>query len=93
MGARLRLKASKNLSSYTPEIQRIFRAMQKYGLIVAGNGADMSVSGTFDTCWNNDILNRAFHSLNASDFDVIKLGYRPVVSPPTNLKIIRGPAE
>jgi hypothetical protein len=35
MGARLRLKASRDLSGFTPEIQKIFRAMQRYGLIVA----------------------------------------------------------
>jgi hypothetical protein len=29
MGARLRLKASKNLSAYGPDVQRIFRAMQR----------------------------------------------------------------
>ena len=44
MGARLRLKASKNLSSFTPDAQRIFRAMQRYGLIVADNGSDMYVT-------------------------------------------------
>ena len=38
MGARLRLKASKDISGYPPYIQRIFRAMQTYGLIVADNG-------------------------------------------------------
>jgi hypothetical protein len=76
MGARLRLKASKDLSGYRPEIQRIFRAMQRYGLIVADNGSDMYVSGAFDPRWNNDILNPAFRSLTASDFDVIELGWR-----------------
>ena len=76
MGARLRLKASKDLSAYRPEIQRIFRAMQRYGLIVADNGSDMYVSGAFDPRWNNDILNPAFRSLTASDFDVIELGWR-----------------
>ena len=76
MGARLRLKASKDLSAYRPEIQKIFRAMQRYGLIVADNGSDMYVSGAFDPRWNNDILNPAFRSLTASDFDVIELGWR-----------------
>ena len=46
-------------------MQKIFRAMQRYGLIVADNGSDMYVSGTFDTRWNNDILNPAFHALTA----------------------------
>jgi hypothetical protein len=76
MGARLRLKASKDLSGYNPAVQRIFRAMQRYGLIVADNGSDMYVSGTFDPRWNNDILNPAFASLTAGDFDVVELGWR-----------------
>jgi hypothetical protein len=76
MGARLRLRASKDLSGYHPAIQRIFRAMQRYGLIVADNGSDMFVSGTFDPRWNNDILNPAFASLTAGDFEVIELGWR-----------------
>jgi hypothetical protein len=86
MGARLRLKASRNLSTFTPEVQRIFRAMQHYGLIVADNGSDMYVSGTYDTRWNNDVLNPAFSALTASDFEVVSLGYAPP-SAPTNLQI------
>jgi hypothetical protein len=66
MGARLRLKAGVDLSGFPPEAQKIFRAMKKYGLIVADNGSDMYVSGTYDTRWNNDVLNPAFASLTAS---------------------------
>ena len=88
MGARLRLKASKNLSGYRPEVQRIFRAMQRHGLIVADNGSDLYVSGTYDTRWDNGVLNPAFSSLTASDFDVITLGYNGVPpSAPQNLRI------
>jgi hypothetical protein len=76
MGARLRLKASKDLSSYPPYIQRIFRAMQTYGLIVADNGSDMYITGAMDSRWNNDQLNPAFRSLTANDFEVIQLGWR-----------------
>ena len=71
MGARLRLKSSRDISGFTPEVQRIFRAMQRYGLIVADNGSDMYVSGTYDTRWNNGVLNPAFRALTASDFEVI----------------------
>ena len=88
MGARLRLKASKDLSGYRPEVQRIFRAMQRHGLIVADNGSDLYVSGTYDTRWDNGVLNPAFSSLAASDFDVITLGYNGVPpSAPRNLRI------
>jgi hypothetical protein len=89
MGARLRLKASKNLSGFRPEIQKIFRAMQRYGLIVADNGSDMYISGTFDTRWDNSILNPAFGALTASDFEVITLGWQPTgPNPPSNLRIV-----
>jgi len=87
MGARLRLKASVNgadpvLRTTDPNMQKIFRAMQKYGLIVADNGSDMFVTGTFDTRWNNGILNPAFALLAASDFEVVQLGWKPAPAPP-----------
>jgi hypothetical protein len=87
MGARLRLKANVDVSQRTsdPNVQKIFRAMQKHGLIVADNGSDMYVSGTYDTRWNNDILNPAFSNLTANDFEVVKLGYNP---PPTGQPIL-----
>lgn len=80
MGARLRLKASKNISGFAPEVQKIFRAFKKYGLIVADNGSDMYISGTYDTRWNNDVLNPAFAALKASDFEVVQRGWQPPVS-------------
>jgi hypothetical protein len=90
MGARLRLKASKDLSGHRPEIQRIFRAMQRYGLIVADNGSDLYVSGAMDERWDNDVLNPAFHGLTADDFEVVRLGWRGnPPSPPKNVRIVR----
>jgi hypothetical protein len=81
MGARLRLKAGKDLSGYTPEVRRIFQAMKTYGLIVADNGSNLFISGVYDTRWNNDVLNPAFASLKASDFEVVKLGWQPATTP------------
>jgi hypothetical protein len=80
MGARLRLKATKDISGYPAEMQKIFRAMKKYGLIVADNGSDMYVSGEYDPRWNNDILNPAFHSLHAQDFEIVSRGWHPAVT-------------
>jgi hypothetical protein len=80
MGTRLRLKANKNITGFAPEIQKIFRAMKKYGLIVADNGSDMYVSGVYDTRWSNDVLNPAFAALKASDFEVLQLGWHPPVT-------------
>jgi hypothetical protein len=86
-GARLRLKTSVNgqdpaLRTSDPNVQKIFRAMQKHGLIVADNGTDMYIMGTFDTRWNNAILNPAFSLLSASDVDVIQLGWQASTSGP-----------
>ena len=91
LGARLRLKASKDISAFTPEMQRIFRAMKRHGLIVADNGSDMYISGTMDARWNNDVLNPAFRALTADDFEVIQLGWGAGTPPavPTNLRIIK----
>lgn len=77
MGARLRLKAGKDISGYAPEVRKIFQAMKTYGLILADNGSDMYIQGAYDTRWNNDVLNPAFASLKASDFEVVQLGWRP----------------
>jgi hypothetical protein len=82
MGARLRLKNTVDVAQRTndPNVQRIFRAMQRYGLIVADNGSDMYITGTYDTRWSNDILNPAFANLTASDFEVIQLGFNPALT-------------
>jgi hypothetical protein len=58
-------------------MQKIFRAMKTYGLIVADNGTDMFVTGTYDTNWDSNVLNSAFGSLKAGDFQVIQLGWKP----------------
>ena len=75
MGTRMRMKASRDISGYPAEIQKIFRAMKRYGLILADNGSDMYITGTMDARWNNDVLNPAFHSLTADDFEVVELGW------------------
>ena len=82
MGARLRLRAGKDISGYPPEVRRIFQAMKTYGLIVADNGSNMYISGAYDTRWDNDVLNPAFASLKAGDFEVIQLGWTPSSTPP-----------
>ena len=55
--------------------------MKTYGLIVADNGTDMFISGTWDDRWDNDVLNPAFDQLTASDFEVVQLGWNPPVAP------------
>ena len=85
------MKASRDISSYPPEMQKIFRAMKRYGLILADNGSDMYITGTMDARWNNDVLNPAFHSLTADDFEVVELGWGHGTppTPPLNVRIVR----
>ena len=75
MGARLRLKASVDLTAHPPLVQRILRAMQTHGLILADNGSDLYIQGTMDARWDNDLLNPAFAGLTADDFEVVQLGW------------------
>jgi hypothetical protein len=79
-GTRLRLKATTDLSPFPASAQKIFQAMKTYGLILADNGTDMYVQGTYDTRWDNGVLNPAFGAIHASDFEVVQLGWKPPVS-------------
>jgi len=70
-GARIRLKASFNISSYSATNQVILKAMKKYGLILADIGSNLYISGAPDQRWNNDDL-RKLGQLKGSDFEVVK---------------------
>ncbi|HRP07808.1 MAG TPA: hypothetical protein PLL69_04910, partial [Gemmatimonadales bacterium] len=72
MGARVRLKASFDISGYPAPAQVILRAMKKYGLILADNGSDFYITGTADARWN-DGVNNALKNVRAGDFEVVKL--------------------
>ncbi|MDB5133794.1 MAG: hypothetical protein JWP37_397 [Mucilaginibacter sp.] len=70
-GAKIRLKASFDISVYPAHIQIILKAMKKYGLILADIGSNMYISGAPDSRWNNDELQK-LGSIAASNFEVVK---------------------
>jgi hypothetical protein len=70
-GARIRLKANFDISSFSPVNQVILNAMKKYGLILADIGSNMYISGSPDERWKNDEL-RELLQVKASDFEVVK---------------------
>ncbi|HXQ69964.1 MAG TPA: hypothetical protein VN844_05735 [Pyrinomonadaceae bacterium] len=72
MGMRVRLKASVNISGYSPAIQVILRAMKKYGMIVADNGSNWFISGAPDMRWDDDELS-TLKGIKGSDFEVIRM--------------------
>lgn len=82
MGTRFRLKASKDISSYSAPMQKILQALKDYGLIVADNGSDMYITGTYDNRWDMDLFVPAFRTVYAGDFEVVQLGWQPGVTPP-----------
>ncbi|KAF0982836.1 hypothetical protein FDP41_010815 [Naegleria fowleri] len=57
MGARIRMKASYDCSSYSEEVQVICTALKKYGAILADNGQDWYLSGAPHPLWNDNHLN------------------------------------
>jgi hypothetical protein len=78
MGMRLRLKASFDVSGFSPTNQIILNAMKKYGLIVADNGTTLYIGGTSDDRWDNTDLHLLSGAVT-SDFEVIQES--PVYTP------------
>jgi hypothetical protein len=73
MGMRVRLKASFDISHFSPAMQVILRAMKTYGMIVADNGSNWYFSGAPDPRWSDDELS-TLKSLKGSDFEVVQMG-------------------
>jgi len=73
MAQRFRLKASVDISAFPTDIQVIFTAFKRYGIIVADNGSDWYISGAHDTRWNDDLLVTNFRKLKGSDFEAVNV--------------------
>lgn len=72
MGARVRLKASYDISWASPPAQVILRAMKKYGMILADNGMDWMVSGAHDMRWDDSKLGD-LKKVPGSAFEVVRM--------------------
>lgn len=77
MGMRVRLKASFNISTFTPRMQVILRALKKHGMILADNGSNWYISGAPDPRWSDNELN-ALKTIQGSNFEVVQMG--PIVT-------------
>lgn len=71
MGQRFRLRADFDLSGFSPQVQVILRAMQRYGLILADNGSNWYISGAPDPRWDDDMLVRELRRVRGSDFEAV----------------------
>ena len=72
-GAKLRLKASYDISSFHGEARVILTALKRYGMIVADQGSSWYITGDGDPRWDDNDLNQ-LKSVPGSMFDVVQLG-------------------
>jgi len=70
MGQRFRLKASFDISGFSPEVQTILRAMKKFGVILADNGSNWYISGAPNPQWDDDALHE-LGQVHGSDFEAV----------------------
>jgi hypothetical protein len=72
MGARLRLKASFDISKYSKNVQVILKALKEYGMFIADNGVSWQITGDYNLNWDDQELS-ALRDVPGSAFEVIKL--------------------
>ncbi len=70
MGARVRLRASYDISKLPRQARVIAKAMQVYGMILADNGSNWYFSGASDRHFNDDTLH-ALDVITGKDFEVV----------------------
>ncbi len=70
MGARFRLKASFDISGYSPQAQVILRALQQYGLILDDNGPNWHFWADANPAWPSSLLNELM-TVPASAFEAV----------------------
>ena len=73
MGMRVRLRASYDISGFSPNVQVILRAMKTYGLLLADNGSGWYVSGAPDSRWDDQELGQ-LKQVPSAAFEVIRMG-------------------
>jgi hypothetical protein len=70
MGLRVRLKASVDLSGYSPAARTIAEALRRYGMILADNGSPWYVSGMSDPRFDDDVLHE-LDDITGRDLEVV----------------------
>ena len=72
-GAKLRLKASYDISGFHGEARVILTALKRYGMIVADQGSSWYITGDADPRWDDNDLNQ-LKGVPGSMFEVVQLG-------------------
>ncbi len=71
-GARLRLRSSVNISSFSTINQAILNGLKNFGMILADNGSNFFFIGDTDPNWNDSDLGN-LKTITAADFDVVQM--------------------
>jgi hypothetical protein len=76
MGQRLRLRRGYDISRFPRQTRIVLRALKRYGMILADNGAPWFVSGAPHSGWDNDDLH-SLHRVPGSAFEVVDTSRLP----------------
>jgi hypothetical protein len=76
-GERMRLRQDFDISAFSPECQEILKGLKKYGMFVADNGLDWTISVAPDP--RIPVLHDELRKLKGSDFEAVEAprGYEP----------------
>ena len=95
MGARFRLRSGYDITRFSANTQVVLRAFERFGLIVADNGADWYFQGTTDDWWGTVAggqLVSELKTIPAAQFDAVdESGVQ--VSPSSYMATAAGPAS
>jgi hypothetical protein len=73
MGLRLRLKRSYPLEGFSGQALAILKGLRRYGMILAGNGSPLYISGAADSGWNDADIDQ-LKRVPATAFEAVKSG-------------------
>jgi hypothetical protein len=70
MGARFRLKASYDISKFSPHTQVVLTALKHYGMFLSDVGLDWELVGTADPNWDTQMIQELF-TVPSSAFEAV----------------------
>jgi hypothetical protein len=70
MGLRVRLKASYDISGFSPQARVIAKALQRYGMILADNGSPWFITGASDPSFDDDVMHQ-LDVITGHDLEVV----------------------
>jgi hypothetical protein len=70
MGLRVRLKASVDISGFSPQARVVLQCLKTYGMMLADNGSPWYITGAPNPNWNDDDLHH-LGQITGADLEVV----------------------